>query len=195
MRKRCFIAMMTLTVIGVIPLILETLFSTQQFNVFNRLHGLDKRALAGTADCASLHQPRHGRCTSRPGITNNGSASKTTSTSQPPIIHKIKQTAGRMGRSATAPMVVDCNKPCTDSSSRICEINDPVDFDRTLFFSRGRDQTRDPEIPRRSAPFADHIERCARTMRIQNQTGRLIIIPWRTATHSVGGGIAPEQPS
>ena len=46
-------------VVGVIPLILETLFSTQQFNVFNRLHGLDKRSVA---HCRFAHpfvrQPR-----------------------------------------------------------------------------------------------------------------------------------------
>ena len=54
----------------------------------------------------------------------------------PPINQKIPKNKRKNGRSANAVIVVDVTNSRTPSSSRICEINVPVDFERSLFLMR-----------------------------------------------------------
>ena len=121
---------------------------------------------------------------SNPGISNSGSASSTTNTSGPPIIHKITVNSRKNGKSEITLMVVEVISSRTDSSSRICEIKEPVDLERAPFLMRSaRPKTRS-EI-RKSARLPTTSEIWTRTMRITNSKVIASITP-ANSTHSVG---------
>ncbi len=131
----------------------------------------------------SLESFPSGRCTSRPGMSSSGTASSTTSTSGPPIIHRMKTNSRKNGRSDIAAMVVEVISSRTDSSSRIWAINDPVDFDRAPFLIRRAWANTRSEI-RRSARFPTTSEICTLSMRMMNSNTMAIITP-PNSTHSV----------
>ncbi|MNY63600.1 hypothetical protein D3C86_2005800 [compost metagenome] len=52
-------------------------------------------------------------------------------TSTPPISQNTNRNSRKNGRSASAVAVLEVIRSRIDSSSRSCEMNDPVDFGRT----------------------------------------------------------------
>ena len=75
-------------------------------------------------------------CASRLGISSKRKAASGTSTSQPAMNQKTTQKTRKKGRSAAAAMVVEVSMSRTGSSSRICDMNVPVERGRALFRTR-----------------------------------------------------------
>ncbi|MNT67020.1 hypothetical protein D3C72_2051320 [compost metagenome] len=71
------------------------------------------------------------RCASNPGNTMASSATSGMNTSTPPISQNTNRNSRKNGRSASTVAVLDVIRSRIDSSSRNCEMNEPVDFGRT----------------------------------------------------------------
>jgi len=70
------------------------------------------------------------RCASSPGMTMASSATSGMKTSTPPISQNTSRNSRKNGRSANAVAVLEVIRSRIDSSSRSCEMNEPVDFGR-----------------------------------------------------------------
>lgn len=68
-----------------------------------------------------------------PGTIIKGTTKTITQKRLPPMSQKIAKNKKEKGRSAMAEIVVEVTNSRTPSNSRICEINVPVDLDRSLF--------------------------------------------------------------